>query len=88
MENVNQQCHNDLMYYHVLYDKWHVKSATSFDVLWIYFRVLTGKRQYGEIVMPLQGLIEVMKHFVDYTDIPQIKKLADEVRYEPVQILK
>ncbi|XP_054281350.1 vacuolar protein sorting-associated protein 53 homolog [Macrosteles quadrilineatus] len=42
-------------------------------------KILTGKRQYGEIVMPLQGIVEVMKHFHNYTDIPQIKKLADEV---------
>lgn len=41
--------------------------------------MLTGKRQYGEIVMPLQGIVEVMKHFSNYTDIPQIKKIADEV---------
>lgn len=43
-------------------------------------RTLTAKRQYGEIVMPLQGIIEVMKHFDNYTDIPQIKQLGEQVK--------
>lgn len=42
-------------------------------------KVLTAKRQYGKIVMPLQAVLEVMKHFDSYRDIPQIKQLADEV---------
>jgi len=42
-------------------------------------RVLTKKRQYGEIVMPLQAVMEVMKHFHNYMDIPQIKQLASQV---------
>ncbi|XP_075232091.1 vacuolar protein sorting 53 [Lycorma delicatula] len=42
-------------------------------------KMLTKKRQYGEIVMPLQAITEVMKHFDSYLDIPQIKQLADEV---------
>ncbi|XP_069683523.1 vacuolar protein sorting-associated protein 53 homolog [Periplaneta americana] len=40
---------------------------------------LTQKRQYGEIVMPLQAVMEVMKHFHNYMDIPQIRQLADQV---------
>lgn len=43
-------------------------------------KTLTAKRQYGEIVMPLQAIVEVMKHFENYTDIPQIKQLADQVK--------
>jgi len=43
------------------------------------FRGLTTKRKYGEIVMPLQGVTDVMKHFKNYTDIPHIAQLATEV---------
>lgn len=42
-------------------------------------QILTKKHQYGEIVMPLQAVMEVMKHFHNYMDIPQIKQLADQV---------
>lgn len=42
-------------------------------------RTLTEKRQYGEIVMPLQGIMNVMEHFNNYMDIPQIRDLADKV---------
>lgn len=42
-------------------------------------RGLTTKRKYGEIVMPLQGVTDVMKHFKNYTDIPHIAQLATEV---------
>jgi len=41
---------------------------------------LTKDRQYGEAAMLLQGLMEVMEHFRDYTEIPQIKELSDQVR--------
>ncbi|XP_054262069.1 vacuolar protein sorting-associated protein 53 homolog [Macrosteles quadrilineatus] len=43
-------------------------------------KMLAGKRQYGEIVMPLQGVVDVVKHFFKYTDIPQIKTLTDDVQ--------
>lgn len=43
-------------------------------------QVLTKKRQYGEIVMPLQAVMEVMKHFHNYMDILQIKQLANQVQ--------
>ncbi|XP_050427138.1 vacuolar protein sorting-associated protein 53 homolog isoform X3 [Adelges cooleyi] len=43
-------------------------------------RGLTTKREYGEIVMPLQGVTDVMKHFKNYTDIPHIALLATEVK--------
>lgn len=43
------------------------------------FRVLTQKKQYGEIVLPLQAVMEVMQHFSSYMDIPQVKQLSDEV---------
>ncbi|KAB0791655.1 hypothetical protein PPYR_03455 [Photinus pyralis] len=41
---------------------------------------LTEKRQYGEIALPLQAISEVMTHFENYTDIPQIKSLSDQVK--------
>ncbi len=40
---------------------------------------LSQKRQYGEAAMLLQGLMEVMEHFKNYTAIPQIKELSDRV---------
>ncbi|XP_071448427.1 vacuolar protein sorting-associated protein 53 homolog [Hetaerina americana] len=42
-------------------------------------QILTKKRHYGDIVMPLQAVIEVMEHFRNYTDIPQIRELGEEV---------
>jgi hypothetical protein len=44
-----------------------------------YFRVLTQKKQYGEIILPLQAVMEVMQHFNSYMDIPQVKQLSDQV---------
>ncbi|XP_050438250.1 vacuolar protein sorting-associated protein 53 homolog [Adelges cooleyi] len=43
-------------------------------------RGLTSNRKYGEIVMPLQGVTDVMKHFKNYIDIPHIALLATEVK--------
>ncbi|XP_044764347.1 vacuolar protein sorting-associated protein 53 homolog isoform X2 [Coccinella septempunctata] len=43
-------------------------------------KVLTQKKLYGEIASPLQGISEVMAHFENYSDIPQIKSLGDQVR--------
>ncbi|KAL6259695.1 hypothetical protein P5V15_009610 [Pogonomyrmex californicus] len=43
-------------------------------------RVLTQKKQYGEIILPLQAVMEVMEHFNNYMDIPQVKQLSDQVR--------
>ncbi|CAG9770820.1 unnamed protein product [Ceutorhynchus assimilis] len=40
---------------------------------------LTQKRLYGEIALPLQAISEVMSHFENYSDIPQIKSLSDQV---------
>ncbi|XP_049767266.1 vacuolar protein sorting-associated protein 53 homolog [Schistocerca cancellata] len=42
-------------------------------------QALIKKRQYGEIELPLQAIMEVMKHFHNYMDIPQIKQLAEQV---------
>lgn len=54
----------------------------------IYFfdpcRVLTQKKQYGEIILPLQAVMEVMQHFNSYMDIPQVKQLSDQVRMQNV----
>lgn len=49
-------------------------------------QMLTEKRQYGEIVMPLQGIMNVMEHFNNYMDIPQIRDLADRVKQIQVQL--
>ncbi|KAJ1524078.1 hypothetical protein ONE63_010615 [Megalurothrips usitatus] len=49
-------------------------------------QALTEKRQYGEIVMPLQGIMNVMEHFNNYMDIPQIRDLADKVKQIQVQL--
>ncbi|XP_044738076.1 vacuolar protein sorting-associated protein 53 homolog [Chrysoperla carnea] len=40
---------------------------------------LTQKRLYGEIVLPLQAISEVMAHFQNYNDIPQIQDLSQQV---------
>ena len=40
----------------------------------------TINRQYGDAAMLLQGLLEVLVHFKDYSDIPQIKELSGQVR--------
>lgn len=56
-----------------------LESCANLIVISYGSRVLTAKRQYGKIVMPLQAVLEVMKHFDSYRDIPQIKQLADEV---------
>ncbi|XP_065201142.1 vacuolar protein sorting-associated protein 53 homolog [Planococcus citri] len=41
---------------------------------------LIKNRQYREIVMPLQGITEVIKHFSNFKDISQINQLSAEVR--------
>lgn len=43
-------------------------------------KTLTQKRLYGEIALPLQAISEVMTHFENYSDIPQINSLSDQVR--------
>ena len=40
-------------------------------------------RQYGEAALLLQGLLEVLNHFKDYQNIPQIKELSDQVQPLP-----
>merc|ERR1719483_909692 len=40
---------------------------------------LTHSRQYGEAALLLQGLLEVLSHFKNYQNIPQIKELSDQV---------
>ncbi|XP_050513334.1 vacuolar protein sorting-associated protein 53 homolog [Diabrotica virgifera virgifera] len=41
---------------------------------------LTQRRFYGEIVLPLQAISEVMTHFENYSNIPQVKSLSDQVK--------
>ncbi|EZA62262.1 vacuolar protein sorting-associated protein 53 homolog [Ooceraea biroi] len=49
-------------------------------------KVLTQKKQYGEIVLPLQAVMQVMQHFNNYMDIPQVKQLSDQVRQIHVEL--
>uniref|UniRef100_A0A1B6MRN2 Vacuolar protein sorting-associated protein 53 homolog n=1 Tax=Graphocephala atropunctata TaxID=36148 RepID=A0A1B6MRN2_9HEMI len=42
-------------------------------------RVLISKQQYGQIMMTLEGILEIVKHFQNYADVPQIRKLISEV---------
>ncbi|EFN82571.1 vacuolar protein sorting-associated protein 53 homolog [Harpegnathos saltator] len=49
-------------------------------------KVLTQKKQYGEIILPLQAVMEVMQHFHNYMDIPQVKMLSDQVRQIHVEL--
>lgn len=49
-------------------------------------KTLTQKRLYGEIALPLQAISEVMTHFENYSDIPQIKSLSDQVRQIHVEL--
>nr|XP_018910768.1 PREDICTED: vacuolar protein sorting-associated protein 53 homolog [Bemisia tabaci] len=51
-------------------------------------KILSAKRQYGEIVNLLQGIIEVMTHFKNYSDIPQIAQLSVEVQEIQVSLAK
>ena len=46
---------------------------------------MTAKRKYGDIVMPLQGVQQVMEHFKDFTDIPQIKEMDLQVFWAPAK---
>ena len=39
----------------------------------------THSRQYGEAALLLQELLEVLSHFKNYQNIPQIKELSDQV---------
>lgn len=43
-------------------------------------QTLSTNRLYGEILLPLQGVTEVMEHFRGYLDIPQVKQLSEEVQ--------
>ncbi|CAG9818693.1 unnamed protein product [Phaedon cochleariae] len=47
---------------------------------------LTQKHLYGEIALPLQAISEVMTHFENYSDIPQVKKLSDQVKSIHVEL--
>ncbi|XP_065335075.1 vacuolar protein sorting-associated protein 53 homolog [Cloeon dipterum] len=51
-------------------------------------KALIEKRKYGEIVMPLQGVQQVMEHFKDFTDIPQIRDMSVEVQSIHVRLEK
>lgn len=41
---------------------------------------LAERRQYGEILNPLQAIVEVNQHFQQYTEIPHIKNLSNKVQ--------
>jgi len=43
-------------------------------------RQQTKERQYGDAANLLQGLLEVLAHFKDYSEIPEIRDLSREVK--------
>ena len=45
-------------------------------------------RQYGEAALLLQGLLEVLNHFKEYQNIPQIKELSDQVSQSLLSFLQ
>lgn len=47
---------------------------------------LTKKKQYGEIVLKLQAIMEVMQYFSSYMDIPQIKEISIEVHQIEIEL--
>lgn len=49
-------------------------------------KTLTEKRFYGEIALPLQAISEVMAHFENYSDIPQVKSLSDQVKMIHIEL--
>ncbi|XP_026325410.1 vacuolar protein sorting-associated protein 53 homolog [Hyposmocoma kahamanoa] len=42
-------------------------------------RAMTAARQYKEVVLPLQAIMEVLQHFECYKDIKEISSLRDQV---------
>lgn len=42
---------------------------------------LAEKKQYGELLNPLQAITEVNQHFQQYTDIQQIKVRSWQIYY-------
>lgn len=76
------------------YKKWQFQAITTLNHLHMLvggvdtLKTLTQKRLYGEIALPLQAISEVMMHFENYTDIPQIELLSQQVnsiRFELAQ---
>jgi len=55
--------------------------------IFLYFRVLTQRKQYGEIILPLQAVMEVMQNFNSYMDIPQVKQLSDQVNTQVLSLI-
>ncbi|KAJ8667632.1 hypothetical protein QAD02_009295 [Eretmocerus hayati] len=49
---------------------------------------LTRKKQYGEVIPPLEATMEVLKYFDDFMDIPQVKELADQVQQIHLELAK
>ncbi|KAK7794507.1 hypothetical protein R5R35_004724 [Gryllus longicercus] len=43
-------------------------------------QALTERRQYGEVALPLQAVLEVLRHFQGHLQVPQVRKLADQVQ--------
>lgn len=65
---------------------WAKKNLTSAITTLNHLHILVGgienlsrlaeNRQYGELLNPLQAIIEVNKHFQQYTEIPKIKVIC------------
>ena len=48
---------------------------------------MTQRKQYGEIILPLQAVMEVMQNFNSYMDIPQVKQLSDQVGAQVLSLI-
>ncbi|KAF7990155.1 hypothetical protein HCN44_009890 [Aphidius gifuensis] len=49
-------------------------------------KIYTKQKQYGEIVLKLQAIMEVMQYFSSYMDIPQIKQLSNQVKQIEIEL--
>lgn len=73
---------------------WAKKNLTSAITTLNHLHILVGgienlsklveNRQYGELLNPLQAIIEVNKHFQKYTEIPKIKVSSRNSSHEKI----
>lgn len=48
--------------------------------------LITTRKQYGEIILPLQATTQVMQHFKSYMDISQINELTNQVQQIHIEL--
>lgn len=75
---------------------WAKKNLTSAITTLNHLHILVGgienlsklaeSRQYGELLNPLQAIIEVNKHFQQYTEIPKIKVMDNKYMVGVIEI--